>query len=156
MNCIFVRGEQECSRHPFLIDTSVLLIAVNQISVSQIFTSNVTVPVFATEFRTCVTQVCSGKFCLNKKVSVRLPKELDVKSDNTIVFCMLTWSRQNEVRNSSSLYYAHTYIWDTGSRIFTHHWSLRLQSKHRQRILTCICNTQTHTLACFSTGHKWW
>ncbi|XP_070819570.1 adhesion G-protein coupled receptor G6-like, partial [Chaetodon trifascialis] len=35
------------------------------------------------------------KAVTNSKVSVRLPKELDLGPDNTVVFCMLTWPESN-------------------------------------------------------------
>uniref|UniRef100_UPI0037E841D8 adhesion G-protein coupled receptor G1-like n=1 Tax=Semicossyphus pulcher TaxID=241346 RepID=UPI0037E841D8 len=38
----------------------------------------------------------------NNKVSVRLPKELDAGSNNTIVFCMLTWPETNMTSQGSS------------------------------------------------------
>ncbi|AWP02013.1 putative hyphally-regulated protein-like [Scophthalmus maximus] len=34
----------------------------------------------------------------NSTVSVRLPREVDVGSDNTIAFCLLTWPEGNGVR----------------------------------------------------------
>lgn len=77
-----------------------LLIALNWISVSHVVTSHLPLPVFTSEFRARVQQVCPGEVCPKKKVSVQLPEELDVQADNTIVFCMLTWSKHSEVRDA--------------------------------------------------------
>ncbi|XP_075884584.1 adhesion G-protein coupled receptor G2 [Nelusetta ayraudi] len=49
-------------------------------------------------------KVISEVFGPNKNVSIQLPKELDVKSNSTIVFCMLTWSNQNWVTRENGLY----------------------------------------------------
>ncbi|XP_071344394.1 adhesion G-protein coupled receptor G5-like isoform X2 [Trachinotus anak] len=48
------------------------------------------------EIHATETEARSNQFVPNSKVSVRLPRELDAGSDNTIVFCMITWPQTNE------------------------------------------------------------
>ncbi|GAA6225904.1 adhesion G-protein coupled receptor G5-like [Lates japonicus] len=47
------------------------------------------------EFYASENEVMSEKAVANSRVSVRLPRELDTGSDNTIVFCLLTWPETN-------------------------------------------------------------
>lgn len=44
-------------------------------------------------------QAKANKAFSNSRVRVQLPRELDVGSNNTIVFCMLTWPEANVVRD---------------------------------------------------------
>ncbi|XP_031702562.1 adhesion G protein-coupled receptor G3-like isoform X2 [Anarrhichthys ocellatus] len=50
------------------------------------------------------TEIMADRAVNNSKVRVRLPKELDAGSNNTIVFCMLTWSEANETALGGVLY----------------------------------------------------
>ncbi|KAK9543134.1 hypothetical protein VZT92_000936 [Zoarces viviparus] len=50
------------------------------------------------------TETMADRAVNNSKVRVRLPKELDAESNNTIVFCMFTWSEANETALGGVLY----------------------------------------------------
>lgn len=159
INCISLRGEQESTqKSPVEVSDwlTMMFCCVNRISVCQIFTSNLPVPIFAAVFPICVKQVISEVFGPNKNVSIQLPKELDVKSNSTIVFCMLTWSNQNWVRSCSFMHTAHTF---EIVFIFSHHRSLRLQSEEEDVDKYCFLKRNDepwhakHT-SCSSTGHK--
>ncbi|XP_068566639.1 adhesion G-protein coupled receptor G2-like [Cebidichthys violaceus] len=50
------------------------------------------------------TEITADRAVNNSKVTVRLPKELDAGSNNSIVFCLLTWSEANETALGGVLY----------------------------------------------------